>query len=149
MPTSPPFSPLLLPITAPPSLSASQILYSLHLSCCSRVIRAELGSSKRASGLSGSWSQEAQWRGDGAGGRKALKAESQSGSHWGLSPAGDPLRRYKDVSPSVPRREAGYLSTHSHPSLVERCAWVVYPLAAHFRAALSMVGQAPRTLENP
>ena len=50
MPTSPSFSPLLLPITAPPSLSTSQILYSLHPSCCSKVIRAELGSSKRASG---------------------------------------------------------------------------------------------------
>lgn len=50
---------------------------------------------------------------------------------------------------SVPRGEAEYLSTHSHPSLVERCSWVVHPLAAHIRAALSMVGQAPRTLENP
>ena len=50
---------------------------------------------------------------------------------------------------SVPRGEAEYLSTHSHPSLVERCSLVVHPLAAHIRAALSMVGQAPRTLENP
>ena len=83
------------------------------------------------------------------GGRKALKGESESRSHCGLSPAGDPLRRHQDVPQSVPRRESGYLSTHSRLSLVESCPWVVHPLDAHFWTALSMVGQAPRTLENP
>lgn len=45
-----------------------------------------------------------------------------------------------------PQREAGCLSAHFHPSLVERNPWVLKPW--QFWAVLLMAGQVPRTLES-
>lgn len=36
-----------------------------------------------------------------------------------------------------------------HPSLVERCSWVVHPLAAHIRLPCPWLGQAPRHWRTP
>lgn len=69
-------------------------------------------------------------RGRGPGGRKAPKAESESRPYRGPGPSGDPLRKGVGcASNSSLLREAGYISTHFHPSLVVGCPWGVKSLA--------------------
>lgn len=65
------------------------------------------------------------------GGRKALKPQSESPSHWGLSPAEGPLRRCVEHASGCPLEGSSvfiYLPL-SCPSLVERCPGGVKALA--------------------
>lgn len=65
-------------------------------------------------------------RDSGLEGEQAPKPESESGSHRRPSPAGIISEEVCAMCPRrVPQREAGYLSVHFHPSLVEGCAWGV------------------------
>lgn len=87
-------------------------------------------------------------RGQRSRGIKALKVESESSSHCGLSLVWDPLRKGAERASDLScRGKLGiYLvSNPVHTSLVEGCPWGVNPW--HFWAALSVAGQAPRALE--
>lgn len=81
MPTSPSFSPLLLPITARVPEYLSDPLFSPSL----LLLQSDQGWVGFLQKSKWRWFQEAQWGGDRVGGRKALKGESDSRSHCGLS----------------------------------------------------------------
>lgn len=88
-------------------------------------------------------------RGWGREGRKAWRAESERVT-MGAQPCWGPSEESNRMclSLSLSGKLGIYLLTPILPGW--ECSWVVHPLAAHIRAALSSsLVQAPRTLENP
>lgn len=92
-------------------------------------------------------------RGQGPGGRKAPTTESEQATLWAQFYWGPSEGVYGMCLKLIPQMEApcqaGHLSTHFHPSLVEGCPWGVKSLEFPGCSTYALHKKNPQALGNP